>query len=186
MKLNMSKRVGTKKGDVKAMRREGNIPAILYSQKRPTENVVVNGTEFGAIIRQIEQGRLATTVITLVDGKSEVRAIVKDIQYHPTSYQVLHLDFEELVDGVPVKLKVPVECTGVADCVGIKLGGFLRQVIRYVRVECEDSKNLPSNFEVDVRDLGIRQSRRLAEIPLPKGIRALTKLDEVVVVIAKR
>lgn len=186
MKLNMSKRVGTKKGDVKAMRREGNIPSILYSQKRPTENIVVNSTEFGAIIRQIEQGRLATTVITLADGKSEIKAIVKDIQYHPTTYQVLHIDFEELVAGVPVKLKVPVECTGVAECAGIKLGGFLRQVIRYVKVECEDPKHIPSNFAVDVRDLGIRQSRRLAEIPMPKGIRPLSKLEEVVVVIAKR
>jgi len=185
MKLNMLKRVGAKKGEVKAMRREGNIPSILYSQKRPTENVAINGVEFGACLRGVVPGRLATTVFVLSDGKTEIKAIVKDIQYHPTTYQVLHLDFVELLDGVPVQLKVPVECSGMADCPGIKLGGFLRQVIRYVKVECQP-KDIPVKFDVDVKDLGMRQTRRVNEIKMPEGVRPLTKLDEVVVVIAKR
>ena len=99
--------------------------------------------------------------------------------------QVLHLDFVELLDGVPVQLKVPVECSGMADCPGIKLGGFLRQVIRYVKVECQP-KDIPVKFDVDVKDLGMRQTRRVNEIKMPEGVRPLTKLDEVVVVIAKR
>ena len=185
MKLNMLKRVGAKKGEVKAMRREGNIPSILYSQKRPTENVAINGTEFGACLRAVVPGRLSTTVFVLSDGTNEIKALVKDIQYHPTTYQVLHLDFVELLDGVPVQVKVPVECTGVADCPGIKLGGFLRQVIRYVKVECQP-KSIPVKFDIDVKELGMRQSRRVNEINMPEGVRSLTKQDEVVVVIAKR
>ena len=185
MKLNMIKRVNEKKGDIKALRREGQIPSVLYSQSRPTESITVNTTEFGSCLRQIPQGRLATTVFALSDGKTETKAIVKDIQYHPTTYQVLHIDFVELVDGKKINVKVPVECTGVADCSGIKLGGFLRQVIRYVKVEC-DPKAIPSKFDVDVRDLGIKQTRRVADIKLPQDVRPLAKLDEVVVVIAKR
>lgn len=185
MKLNMSKRVGAKKGEVKAIRREGNIPSILYSQKRAAEKIEINGTEFGTCLRQIEQGRLPTTVFALSDGKAETKAIVKDIQYHPTTYQVLHIDFEELVNDVPVSVKVPIECTGVAECLGIKLGGFLRQVIRHVKVECLP-KAIPTKFVVDVKDLGIKQSRRLSEIQMPAGVRPLAKLEEVVVVIAKR
>ncbi len=71
---------------------------------------------------------MPTTVFTLSDGKKERRAIIKDIQYHLTTYHVSHIDFEELVDNVPVSVKVPVNCIGVADCMGIKFGGFLRQV----------------------------------------------------------
>ena len=185
MKLNMLKRVGEKKGEVKAMRREGNIPSILYSQKRPTENVAINGTEFGACLRSLVPGRLSTTVFVLSDGKAEIKALIKDIQYHPTTYQVLHLDFVELLDGISVQLKVPVECTGMAECPGIKLGGFLRQVIRYVKVECQP-KAIPVKFDVNVKDLGMRQSLRVNEIQMPEGVRPLTKQDEVVVVIAKR
>jgi large subunit ribosomal protein L25 len=84
-----------------------------------------------------------------------------------------------------VNVKVPVECTGVADCTGIKLGGFLRQVIRYVKVEC-DPHAIPSKFDIDVRDLGIKQTRRVSDIKLPQDVRPLAKLDEVLVVIAKR
>jgi large subunit ribosomal protein L25 len=185
MKLNMIKRVGEKKGAIKAIRREGNIPCILYSQSRPTENILINGTEFGACLRQIPQGRLATTVFSLANGSAEVKAIVKDIQYHPTTYQVLHIDFLELVDSSAVQLKVPVECVGVADCSGIKLGGFLRQVIRYVKVECMPN-NIPVKFDVDVRDLSIKQTRRISDIQMPAGVRPLANLSEVVVVIAKR
>lgn len=185
MKLQMSKRLSAKKGEIKALRREGNIPSILYSQNRSAEQIVVNAAEFAASLRQIIPGRLSTTVFTLGDGKSEVKALVKDIQYHPTTYQVLHMDFVELSDASAVSVKVPVECVGVGECSGIKLGGFLRQVIRYVKVECLP-KAIPAKFEVDVKDLGMRQSRRVSDIVMPQGVRPLAKLDEVVVVIAKR
>jgi large subunit ribosomal protein L25 len=98
---------------------------------------------------------------------------------------VSHIDFEELFDDVPVSVKVPINCIGVADCAGIKLGGFLRQVIRHVRVECLP-KHIPAEFQVDVRELGIKQSRKLADIKIPQGVKPLAKMDEVVVVVSKR
>ncbi|NDD58672.1 MAG: 50S ribosomal protein L25/general stress protein Ctc [Chlamydiae bacterium] len=185
MKLNMSKRTGAKKGEVKELRRIGSIPSVLYSSKRPAENITISGAEFAASLRQIPQGRLATTTFSLSDGNAEIKAIVKDIQYHPTTYQVLHIDFVELVDGVSVNVKVPVECTGVADCSGIKLGGFLRQVLRSVKIECLPN-SIPAKFEIDVRELGIKQTRRVSDIAMPQGIRSLVNDNEVVVVIAKR
>jgi large subunit ribosomal protein L25 len=185
MQLNMTKRLGEKKGEVKVIRREGNIPSILYSSTRPTESITINGTEFGACLRNMTQGRLSTTVFVLSGGNTPVRAIVKDIQYHPTTYQVLHLDFVEITDGMSVNVKVPVECIGVADCAGIKLGGFLRQVIRYVPVKCQ-SNAIPAKFEVNVKDLSIRQTLRISDIQMPNGVTPIAKKEEVVVVIAKR
>lgn len=185
MKLSISKRVGTKKSEIHQIRREGNIPAVLYSPKRPTEVITINGSDFATVLRQVVPGRLATTKLTLAGEHGEIRAIVKDIQYHPTTYQVFHVDLEELIDDMPVSVKVPIECTGAAECSGIKLGGFLRQVIRCVKVECLPSK-MPEVFEIDVRELGIKQSKRLSDIAMPKDVRPLARLDEVVVVIAKR
>ena len=185
MKLTATERSSAKKGDLKQSRREGKIPAILYSAGRPNVQLALEGTEFNAILRNMKPGRLPTTVFNLMINGKETRAIIKDIQYQLTTYLVSHIDFEELVEDVPISVKVPIQCIGVADCVGVKLGGFLRQVIRHVKVECLP-KHIPAEFVVDVKDLGIRQSKRLADIPMPKGVKPLAKMDEVVVVIAKR
>ena len=185
MKLAVKHRIGEKKKDIKEIRREGNIPAIIYFSKGQPEKLIVSGAEFNAILREMKPGQLPTTVFALNDGKKDRRAIIKDIQYHLTTYNVSHIDFEELVENVPVSVKVPVNCIGIADCVGIKLGGFLRQVVRHVKVECLP-KNIPAEFLVDVKDLGIRQSKRLKDIAMPTGVRPLANPEEVVVVIAKR
>ncbi|MBY0528622.1 MAG: 50S ribosomal protein L25 [Rhabdochlamydiaceae bacterium] len=185
MKLTMKPRTGEKKSDIKQIRREGDIPAVIYSAKTQPEKLIIVGPEFGAILRGVKPGQLPTTVFTLSDGKRERKAIIKDIQYHLTSYRVSHIDFEELSDDVAVSVKVPINCVGIADCQGIKLGGFLRQVIRHVKVECLP-KNIPSQFLIDVKDLGMRQSKRLRDLILPAGVKLLAAAEEVIVVIAKR
>lgn len=178
-------RPSTKKSDTKQIRREGKIPAILYSAGQPNQQLTLSKDEMGAILRQMKPGHLGTTVFHLkLDGK-EKRAIIKDIQYQLTTYEISHIDFEELFEDVPVSVKVPIQCIGVADCVGVKLGGFLRQVIRHVRVECLP-KHIPTNFSVDVQDLGIKQSKKLSDIAIPQGVKPLAKMDEVVVVVSKR
>ena len=185
MKLNVKPRIGEKKGDIKQIRREGDIPAIVYSSHTQPEKLIISGAEFGAILRSIKPGQLPTTVFVLEDGKQTRKAIIKDIQYHLTSYRVSHIDFEVLVDSVPVSFNVPISCVGVADCIGIKLGGFLRQVKRYIKVQCLP-KDIPAEFSIDVKDLGIRQTKRLRDLAMPAGVKPQASLEEVLVVIAKR
>ncbi len=185
MKLTVKPRTGDKKGDIKQIRREGDIPAVIYSSKTQPEKLIINGAEFGAVLRSLKPGQLPTTVFELSDGAQVRKAIIKDIQYHLTSYRVSHIDFEVLIDNVPVSFKVPINCIGVADCVGIKLGGFLRQVNRFIKVQCLP-KDIPSEFLIDVADLGIRQTKRLKDLTLPVGVKPLAAMDEVIVVIAKR
>lgn len=185
MNLTAKKRGDERKSYLKQMRREGNIPGVFYSPGQPAQSIEVNGKDFETALREIKKGMLSTSVFNLtIDGK-KCRVIVKDIQYAITTYAVTHIDFVELHDNVPVQVKVPVNCIGVTDCVGIKLGGFLRQVIRTVKVECLP-KHIPSFFEVDVRELGVRQAKRLSDLAMPKGVKPLAATDEVVVVIAKR
>lgn len=185
MKLSANERTSQKKSDINQLRRNGKIPAILYSPGHQGVLLALDNAEFQAAMRAIKSGQLPTTVFTLDSGGKQRKAVIKDIQYHPTTYDVLHLDLQELVKSVPVTVKVPISCTGVADCVGIKLGGFLRQVIRFVKVECLPEL-IPSEFVIDVKELGIKQTKRLRDLDLPKGVRPLAPMDEVVVVIAKR
>ncbi|NGX26311.1 MAG: 50S ribosomal protein L25 [Chlamydiae bacterium] len=184
MQLTAKKRAGETKGAIKQIRRDGNVPAVFYAPGEPGVSIEVNGPEFQAAMRNIKQGRLSTTIFTLdVDGK-KTKTIVKGIQYDLISYDVIHLDFEELKEDIPITIKVPVECVGKADCVGIKLGGFFRQIIRNVKVKCLP-KDIPSEFSLNISDLKIKQSRRLSDIAMPEGVKPITTADEVVVVIAK-
>lgn len=186
MKLKVSKREVIKKSESGRIRREGNIPAVLYVRGKPTDAIIVGGAEFNSILRSIVPGRLSTTQFFLQDesGK-ERRAILKEIQYHPTTYQVNHLDFEELYDDAKVTLNVPIECTGVVDCIGVKLGGVLRQVIRKLRVRCLP-KDIPSVFNIDVKHMGQNEKIRLSQLHIPHTVKPVANLNEVAVVIAKR
>ncbi len=186
MKLQLIKRNVLKKSETKRLRREGYIPAAMYVRGKATDSVAISGAEYNALVRDVLPGRLSTTVFTLVDAHGhQRRALLKEIQYEPTTYNVQHLDFEELFDDVKIKVKVPIEFTGVVDCVGVKLGGVLRQVIRQLRVACLP-KDIPSAFQLDVRSLQMAESKRLSDLVIPETVRAIANLKEVAVVIAKR
>jgi large subunit ribosomal protein L25 len=186
MKLNINKRVMPKKSESKKIRSEGNIPAIVYVRGKESETITVNGVEFTAHLRKVQSGRLSTTVFELLEDKVKPRkAILKDIHYDPVSYNVIHLDFEELLDDAKVNVKIPIEFTGVAECVGVKLGGIIRQVIRQLRVRCLP-KDMPLVFQMDVKNLGLWEAKRLSDLELPPTVQPLADLNEVAVTIAKR
>jgi len=185
MKLQMSKRSAAKKSEIKSLRREGNIPAVLYHRGKPSETIAINGAEYNAALRKITPGHLSTIIFELAAGSTIRRALIKDIQYDPTTYNVIHLDFEELIDNVPVKVKVPIEITGLVDCVGIKLGGVLRQVIRSLRVFCLP-KDLPKLLQIDIKAMNVGDVKRLSDLDIPQTVKPLADINEVAIVIAKR
>lgn len=186
MKLNVKPRSADKKRESKRIRREGGIPAVVYGKNFKEETIIVQEDEFKTALRNTPKGGLPTVIFNIADDKGKSRdAIVKDIQYHPTTYDILHLDFEVLQKEISVNIKVPVEFTGVADCVGIKQGGVLRQVIRHVKVNCLP-KDIPTQFQLNVRNLSINQYLKLSDIEMPKGVKPLVDTSEVVVVIAKK
>lgn len=185
MKLSLSKRKAETKSEKNLIRHRGNIPAVIYSKGKENHLVSVNGIEFDSLLRQIQKGQLPTTVIELEGEGLSFKTVIKDIQYDPTTYKVLHLDFLELQPEAAVNINVPIRCVGMIDSPGIKLGGFLRQVIRYLRVNCLP-KNMPKEFVLDVRDLGMKQTKRIKDMKMPAGVLPLAPLNEVVVVIAKR
>jgi len=186
MKLTYKQRKAERKCETKQLRRLGFIPAVLYSKGEHSESITIDGSVLKTHLRQVQQGRLSTVIFELSSEDGIVhRAILKEIQYEPTTYEIIHLDFEELHDGVEINVKIPIEYVGAAECPGVKLGGVLRPIIRAVKVRCLP-KNIPEAFQLDVRTMGARDSRRLKDITLPDTVRPLVKLSEVAVVIAKR
>ncbi len=186
MKLKVKNRLAETKKEINNIRLEGNIPAILYAKDQPNRLLEISGTEFHAHMRNIEKGSLPNTVFTLEDEKGETfKVLVKDIQYHRSTYRIEHLDFLYLIDNATVNVKIPLRFKGVADCVGVKLGGVVRAVIRHLKVRCLP-KDIPSEFKLDVSKLSINQSLKLSSINLPDNVKPLLDLNDVAVIIAKR
>ena len=86
----------------------------------------------------------------------------------------------------PISIKVPIELVGLVDLRrGEARGAFLRQVIRSLRVRCLP-KDIPAFFQVDIRNMGINEVKRLADLGIPETVRPLINVNEVAVVIGKR
>lgn len=185
MKLETIVRSAETKSELTKLRREGFIPAVMYHNGKPGKNIAVKDSEYQELVRTVKKGHLSTKRVTLSIGGKDVQAIIKEIQYHPTTYKVLHLDFEELDAGVPVNVKVPIECTGMVDCIGVKLGGAFRQIERFLKVRCMP-KDIPDCFTLDVTNLQMGQSLRLSDLAIPNTLRPLMPLKEVAVTIRKR
>lgn len=185
MKLQTKERTVGKRSEITGLRRNGFLPAVVYSKKSGSQAIAVSASDFESALRAMKEGHLPTTVFEItVDGKA-VKAVVKDIDYHPTTYAVRHLDFQILEANTPIKVNVPIVCYGVADCAGIKLGGMLRQVRRHIPVLTTPEK-MPTHFKAYVKDLGLKQSLKASVLELGDGVKSLFPLSEVVVTIAKR
>jgi large subunit ribosomal protein L25 len=175
----------TSKGGVRRLRREGKIPVVIYSEGRPAELGFVVRSEVEAGMRTMCPGSLPVTVFELKDASGKARtALVREIQYTPTTYEITHIDFLELSPKRSVEVKVPVEFVNASECIGIKLGGQLRHIMRHVSIRCLPA-HIPSQFNVDVRELGIRQSRRVKDLDIPDAVTCLANIEDVVVSIVK-
>ena len=184
MKLKAEKRIGGKKSENNRLRHEENIPAVIYGKGSESVAVSIDAKEFAKCLRMIEKGHLSTTIFELHLGKEKFKAIVKDIHYRKTTYNVAHLDFLKLSEDTKVKVNVPVQCIGEDACVGIKLGGFLRLIKRHIKVSALP-KDMPKHFVLDIKGLGIKQTKRVKDIIFPSGVKSLHAENDVVVVIAK-
>jgi len=170
---------------VNKLRRDKKIPAVLYGADKENESIVIDLPEYEAALRKLKDGEILTTVFNLVDGSKKTKAIIKSVQYHRTSYNIEHIDFQRLQDDKPVKLKVPIRFTGVEECKGVKLGGVLKQAIRALKVECLP-KDIPTEVFIDVSDIGLLENRSLSSVKIPEKVKSLLPLKEVVAMVAKR
>jgi large subunit ribosomal protein L25 len=183
MQLSIYKR---DKKETKKLRFLENVPAVIYAKGFQNENIYLKKDELKKSFSTIKQGDLPTTVFTLKGEKETFKAIVKDIQYFVTTYEVQHIDFLKIDENSKITANVPIKCIGHAECKGIKLGGNFRQIIRNLKVKCLP-KDLPKEFLIDIADMEVFQVKRLSDIELPEGVVTTNKnLGEVIVSISKR
>ena len=162
-----------RRGGVKKLRTTGRVPAVIYGrQTKPPQNVEVNAKEIGDLIMHSrfrkpaggsgDQGR---------PGIPSATALVQEIQHHPLSGALLHVDFHEVSPTEKVTLMVPVETSGEAT--GVKNGGgVLEHALFKIRVRALP-KDLPEQIVVDVSSSELNKSIHLGDIKAPEGVEIL-------------
>jgi len=177
--LSATPRDGTGKGSARSLRAQGKIPAVIYGHGREPQSLAIETRELEKLLSKISA---ESTVIELsMDGKS-ARTLIREIQRHPFKRQILHVDFQELVAGEKVTVRIPIVLMGVPE--GVRQdGGILDQVMRELEIEV-DPANIPNHVEVDVNALRIGDSVHVNEIPLPEGVELAGESDSTVCVVS--
>lgn len=167
------------KGAARAVRRAGRVPGVIYGDNQPPVTISIDETE---LRQRIFAGHFLTTIYDIaLDGKKH-RVIPRDFQLDPIREQPLHVDFLRLGVGAKVRVSVPLRVRGAEASPGVKRGGTVNIVTHTIDLECP-AESIPQFIEVDVSKLEISYSLHLDEVDLPKGTRALSRVDATLVTI---
>jgi large subunit ribosomal protein L25 len=170
--LNAFPRALARRAGAKKLRSSGRIPAIIYGRKEhEAQNLEVSGKELEDLIHHSVSENLLLDLAIKDDARPKRLALLKEVQHHPLSGKVLHVDFHEIVENEKVTIMVPVESAGEAE--GVKNGGgVLEHVLFKIKVRALP-KDLPNIITVDVTHLTIGQAVHLGEIKPPENVEIL-------------
>lgn len=160
--INGAPRNAVGKAATKADRKSGLIPCVMYGRHEATVHFT---TTFPQIRDLVFSPDFKLAEIN-VDGKS-YRCILKEIQYHPVTDEVTHIDFLELVDGRSIKVEVPLRFAGASP--GVRAGGKFIQKLRTVKIKTKP-ENLVDEMKADVSKLRLGQSLRIRDISAVQGV----------------
>jgi len=158
------------KGPNRRLRRKGKVPAVLYGGGRKPRAIVLDHTN---LLHQMENAAFYTSILTLKRGDETQAVVVKDVQRHPAKPQVLHLDFQRIVEDEKITLNVPIRFIGEEVAKGVRdEGGEIARLVTDVEVTCLP-RDLPEFLELDVSDLELNQLMHLSDVVVPEGIEVL-------------
>jgi len=169
--LKASLRKETGKKSSKAIRSQENVPCVLYGGK---ENINFFAVE--SDFRHLIYTPNVYIVNIDIDGNSH-HAVFKDLQFHPVTDKLLHVDFYEVSDNKPITVEIPVKLTGSS--IGVREGGKLMVDRRKLKVKGL-AKDIPAEIEININDLCIGKSIRAGEIQTDKYAIVMAKETPIV------
>lgn len=173
----LGRRAGAKK-----LRAAGRIPAVIYGRQNQPQNLEVSATEMGELIHHSVSENLLVDLSVKDDAKPKRLALVQEVQHHPLSGDVLHVDFHEVSENEKVIVMVPVETVGEA--AGVKTGGgVLEHVLFKLKVRALP-RDLPEQIVIDVAHLELGRAVHLGEVKAPANVEILGDKNIPVVAVA--
>ena len=154
--INGSKRESVGKSSSRLLRNAGQVPCVLYGGEGPI-HFSAPELAFSKLVYTAN----AYTVVIAFGEKESYNAILQDIQFHPVSDKILHIDFYQLFEDKKISMDIPVKLNG--NPIGVKLGGNLQRNKRKLRIKALPT-NLPDNIEIDISELNIGDKVYITEL----------------------
>ncbi|MGB5690269.1 MAG: 50S ribosomal protein L25/general stress protein Ctc [Woeseiaceae bacterium] len=155
------------KGASRRLRHEGKVPAIIYGAGRAPRALVF---DHNRVVQQLENESFYSSILNIKVGNKSQAAILKDVQRHPAKPQVMHMDFQRIVEDEEIKMLVPIHFEGENVAPGVKVGGGkVSHLMTEVEIVCLP-KHLPEYLEIDVSQLELDDMLKLSDIKLPEGV----------------
>lgn len=171
------KRNETGKKASKLMRKEGLVPCNIYGEKKG-ENGLPEALAFAVPMTELRKIVYTPHIYVVnidIDGEHHP-AIIKEMQFHPVSDALLHIDFYEINESKPITIGIPVKLNGLAQ--GVRDGGRLSLIVRKVNVTAK-FQDIPETLDVDVTNLTIGKSIKVGDLNFP-GLEMATSKEVVV------
>ncbi len=169
--LNAFPRTQSRRNGARNLRASGRVPAVIYGGKTEPKILELNAKEIGDLLHHsISENLLVDLAIEKETGAKRL-ALVQEIQHHPLSGKILHVDFHEVSPTEKVTVMVPVETTGEA--AGVKNdGGVLEHALFKLKVRALP-KDLPEVISIDVTELKLNQTVHIGDIKVADGVEIL-------------
>ena len=165
--LSAQRRTELGKGANRRLRRAGYVPAIMYGgDKEPVPLTLV----FNDLNKQLEREAFYSRVLTVVVDELSERAVLKDLQRHPSRPLITHLDLQRVSDTKKLHMRVPLHFINADKCAGVKQsGGVVSHHMTEVEIRCLP-KDLPEYISIDLQDIDLNEIIHLSKLTLPDGV----------------
>ena len=154
------------KGDVRSLRLNGNVPAIIYGGSEQNEKVSVSKKILKSLLNK--EGFLSSIITLNIEGKNQ-NVLPREITYNVISDEPTHIDFLRVVPGVKIRIEVPVQFINHEMSPGLKKGGVLNIVRRKVELKCPSEK-IPEAIVINLDGIEIGESFKISSVKLEEGV----------------
>jgi large subunit ribosomal protein L25 len=169
LEIQVDARDSGSKHSARRLRRSGKIPGILYGPKTQPVPLEIDTKEFSSRVADLEGSHLVR-LKSASSALADKVALVKEVQYHPITGEVVHTDLYEVDLTAKIQVHVPLHFVGKAE--GVVRGGILQPIVREIQVECLPL-DIPEFFNVEVSSLDIGDSVHIEDLPMPAGVSAI-------------
>lgn len=167
LELNAMPRTSAGNSPSRALRRSGNIPAVLYGPGTESVSLSISSLDLEHALKKSPPGQIIFNMAVQGAGIGSRTAIIKNMQVHPLSKKFLSVDFYEISKDRKITVNVPVVVKGKSK--GIEEGGMLQIIEREIEVLCLPFE-IPESIQIDITDLGIGDSIHVKDLKVSENI----------------
>lgn len=167
IQMTADKREGSGKGTARAVRRNSQIPAVIYGDNKAP---VLISMDTHNLTLEYHKGHLFTALCDLNVSGEKFLVITRDLQLDPVSDKILHADFLRVTEKTVVRVEVPVHFVGQDNCPALKEGATLTVVNHEIPLMCP-ANAIPEEITIDISGQPMGHSFKLADIKLPNGVK---------------